>query len=293
MDSFPLLTLLPLSKGNESVRFPLFFQNEEDIHQQRNSVQRTKMISLLGILFLLGLTQNGGTFSQMNHPSLEENIWVWLACKAANTTAFCKAGGQSVSEILIMCIIGASTSPQLIQNYSLFERFQFNITYGIMPIWSRVTGAFRLANVSSTEECFQVLNCITPQHSFINTDMQASHRSNAFFNHTHTILPRGWFFFCGKVAYSYVPANSTGGPCSLGRITLALPLYDHTKCHVRQTSSYQGVTVMTKSILLCVKDAALASSLVGEPAMTVHNHKQISNWPACLPLALLHKLSLL
>jgi len=74
MDSFPLLTLLPLSKGNESVRFPLFFQNEEDIHQQRNSVQRTKMISLLGILFLLGLTQSGEAVSQLNHPSLKKGV---------------------------------------------------------------------------------------------------------------------------------------------------------------------------------------------------------------------------
>lgn len=32
----------------------------------------------------------------------------------------------------------------------------------------------------------------------------------------HTMLPLGWFLLCGKRAYTYVPANVTGGPCSLG-----------------------------------------------------------------------------
>lgn len=40
---------------------------------------------------------------------------------------------------------------------------------------------------------------------------------------SHVKLPVGLFFICGETAYSYVPAYSTGGPCSLGRLTVFLP----------------------------------------------------------------------
>ncbi|KAF6109617.1 hypothetical protein HJG60_010870 [Phyllostomus discolor] len=43
----------------------------------------------------------------------------------------------------------------------------------------------------------------------------------------HVQLPPGWFLICGMTIYSYVPANSSGGPCSLGRLMVFMPQKPH------------------------------------------------------------------
>ena len=45
--------------------------------------------------------------------------------------------------------------------------------------------------------------------------------------YAHVKLPTGWFLIRGRTVYSYVPANSSGGPCSLGRLTVFMPQKPH------------------------------------------------------------------
>ena len=45
--------------------------------------------------------------------------------------------------------------------------------------------------------------------------------------YAHVKFPTGWFLICGMTVYSYVPANNSEGPCSLGRLTVFMPQKPH------------------------------------------------------------------
>ena len=51
--------------------------------------------------------------------------------------------------------------------------------------------------------------------------------TSVFYAFSDIKLPVGWFLICGRTIYSYVPANSSGGPCSLGRLMVFMPQKPH------------------------------------------------------------------
>lgn len=96
-----------------------------------------------------------------------------------------------------------------------------------------------VANTSTAEACvvFQGPSGLAgPDVS--NTDLQCDSQIWGNSIPCNMLMPKGWFLICGRIAYSYLPANATGGPCTIGRLTPILhpwvPLPSH---RVRKTIS--------------------------------------------------------
>ena len=57
----------------------------------------------------------------------------------------------------------------------------------------------------------------------LSADVKMSCTINVSYAFGHVKLLAGWSLICGRTVYSYVPANSSGGPCSLGRLMVFMP----------------------------------------------------------------------
>ena len=65
-----------------------------------------------------------------------------------------------------------------------------------------------------------VLNCLV---LLAGVKMNCTTTTDVSYAYAHVKLPTGWFLVCGMTVYSYVPAYSPGGPCSLGRLMVFMP----------------------------------------------------------------------
>lgn len=78
----------------------------------------------------------------------------------------------------------------------------------------------RFGNSFPAESCVRFVNCTRSCRNLSKSVPHLSCNSTSDVNSSlvHTKLPSGWFLLCGRMAYTYIPANSTGGPCSVGRL---------------------------------------------------------------------------
>lgn len=161
----------------------------------------------------------------------DENIWVYLARNVLNASDFCLSGGISVEQTFTAGLIGVGAPIATIKNYTHFRHFRKEITYwdlyAVGPsVQQKDKDMFSLevAAVAPSGECLYFTGCSRYCLSlFHNYNMRCSNNSSISYGSGHTRLPAGWFLICGLTVYTYIPANSTGGPCSLGRLTVPMP----------------------------------------------------------------------
>ncbi|XP_035752615.1 uncharacterized protein LOC118452534 [Egretta garzetta] len=78
----------------------------------------------------------------------------------------------------------------------------------------------RIGNSFPAESCIKFVNCSKNCLNLSRSKpiLHCNQTYDMSTDYKHTILPQGWFLLCGRMAYTYIPANCTGGPCSLGRL---------------------------------------------------------------------------
>ena len=84
--------------------------------------------------------------------------------------------------------------------------------------------SLKVADVAPARECATFVNC-TKDCLVLSAGMKVNCTTTTDVSHTyaHVKLPTGWFLICGMTVSSCVPANSSGGPCSLGRLMVFMP----------------------------------------------------------------------
>ena len=113
--------------------------------------------------------------------------------------------------------------------------------------------------------------------------MNCTTTTDVSYAYAHVKLPTGWFLVCGMTVYSYVPANSSGRPCSLGRLMVFMPQKPHLT-PVRQDLS------LTPD---CISDLRLFSpaeyvplTIFVMPAMVTYLNVEISRLACTMAKAL-------
>lgn len=205
----------------------------------------------------------------------DENIWVYLARNVLNVSDFCLSGGIYVKQTFMSCLIGVGTPIANIQNYTHLIHIRKEITYWDLyalgpSVQEKDKDMFslKIAAVAPSGECLYFTGCTSYCLSlFHNYNMNCSDNSSISYGSGHTRLPAGWFLICGLTVYSYIPANSKGGPCSLGRLAVFLPQKHHTtrvrqdlstsltpdcndNLHLRSPAEYVSLTIFVMSVMV-------------------------------------------
>ncbi|XP_059580914.1 syncytin-A-like [Alligator mississippiensis] len=230
----------------------------------------------------------------------QENVWIYLAREILNRTDFCLAGGINAHLVFTSCLIAVPTPLKILQNYTMLKDVKKENTYQDIYKWgtivkekSRDMFSVRVQATANASECFLIVNCTSNcfklnqgRKIFCNKTSQIS------YVYTHTILPRGWFLACGRMIYSYLPANATGGPCTIARVTAALPRKSDLM-HTEQTPlggrfkrAYTTLTADcdendSPGLLSKAEYIALAASIVGVLGLAVSNNRNL-NAVACV-----------
>ncbi|XP_059576733.1 uncharacterized protein LOC132247730 [Alligator mississippiensis] len=220
-----------------------------------------------------------------------QNVWIYLAKEVVNTTHFCLAGGTSVQDVFTSCLIGMPTPLETLQSHIWLKNFDlsgFNL-WNTAYEWGPITQKRKVSTFSidlltvtspSNTSCAQFVNCTKVCENLTREEgtFNCSNKTNVSYGTGNVILPSGWFLLCGKTAYSYIPANATGGPCTLGRLTVWLPKMSKTsdRRHRRSSSQLDESCDSNINLLSKAEAVSLAVSIVGLPALVVGNHGQIS-----------------
>ncbi|XP_032065239.1 uncharacterized protein LOC116503140 [Thamnophis elegans] len=214
------------------------------------------------------------------------NIWEYLAKEVLNTRDFCLESGRSVKDILKTCLIGVIVGPQAIHNDTKLRHIPITPSYSTIYDWGNVTktknlGKYTLhiAAISFSPWCFRVEGCRAQGEvgctSLNNTDLKCNHTENIPHSYSYVRLPHGWFMLCGLQACSYIPANSTGGPCTLEKLTMLMPFLQRQyrrAFHSLDPDCESEVSLLTKA-----EYVSLAVSLVGVPGLTVRNSRNLNS----------------
>lgn len=160
-----------------------------------------------------------------------ENVWVYLAKHIMNVSEFSLKGGTYVEQTFISCLVGVGTSLNQIKNHTIFWFINKPISYSDIYNWGPITTekdmsmfSLQVRTVTPAGQCVIFTGC--PNQWFnlsVSNSLKCNTTISVSYANAHVKLLAGWFLLCGKIAYSYVPAYSTGGPCSLGRLTVFLP----------------------------------------------------------------------
>lgn len=129
------------------------------------------------------------------------NIWEYMAQKVLRSTIdFCLAGGKSVKDILITCLVGVAAHPQSIQKHTMFRDFHLTTTYSTIFNWAPSTDirdetmfTLHTATVTSAAACFLMEKCSAPRvptcHNFNNTILMCNHTEAIPFTYHYVKLP--------------------------------------------------------------------------------------------------------
>ncbi|XP_059589230.1 syncytin-2-like [Alligator mississippiensis] len=243
-----------------------------------------KVVLCIGVMFLES--------TELVHQRFEksQNVWVHLAKDVLNVTHFCLVGGISVDDIFTSCLIGVPTPMEALQNQTWFTSRGIGgpINYTNNSMWGTITteknaSTFEIDLLTVTSpgntSCANFVNCTQACKSLTKETkiFNCSDMTNVSCNYVHVILPRGWFLLCGKTAYSYIPANATGGPCALGRLTVWLPGMPKisSKRHRRGSKVLDKSCDSDINLLSEAEVVSLAVFLVGVPGLVVDAERQL------------------
>lgn len=137
---------------------------------------------------------------------------------------------------------GGGLHPLEAHNYIIFQFIYKPISYSDIYNWGPIStqkdvGIFSLQvrAVTPADPCVTFTGC--SNHCFnlsAGNSLNCSSTTAMSYANARVKLPAGWFLICGEIAYSYVPAYSTGAPCSFGRLTVFLPQKPHQVRHRRE-----------------------------------------------------------
>ncbi|CAM4641076.1 unnamed protein product [Lepidochelys kempii] len=214
------------------------------------------------------------------------NTWLALAQSAVNATLFCLPHTFSVGAIMETCFIGVCAAPTLVQHYSLLKTINKTFTY--TDLYTLGSAQYKLdasmfsyylANTTLAPSCMRFVNATHIGKNLTNKELKCNNSVEISFAYGYMKLPAGWFLICGRHAYSYVPANSSGGPCSLDRVAPLIFSYPpqlsarHKRDAIPLDSTCRSeVTLFSES-----EAAVLAFSLVGIPGLVVHNYHAVEH----------------
>ena len=88
--------------------------------------------------------------------------------------------------------------------------------------------SLKVADVAPATECTTFVNC-TKDCLVLSAGVKVNctTTTDVSYAYAHVKLPTGWSLIGGMTVYSYVPVNSPGGPCSLGRLLVFVPQKPH------------------------------------------------------------------
>ncbi|XP_039366958.1 uncharacterized protein LOC120388904 [Mauremys reevesii] len=246
------------------------------------------------LLLVLALLVRGGATYDLIPPV---NAWLTLAQSAINTTAFCLPHVPAVGALMETCFVGVCTELQVLQQHTWLSRIPKDIPHA--ELYALGPGAavdkldasmysFRLANVTAAITCMNFVNAKHVAVNHDNVELVCRHKRDVSFAYGHMKLPLGWFLLCGRTAFTYVPANSSGGPCAIGRV--APLLFPHPSVRgprQRRDSIPLSPTCKADVTLFSEQEAAaLAFTLVGIPGLVVHNYHAVAHLACTVAKAL-------
>lgn len=228
---------------------------------------------LTGLLLMTGLLTLRGDITAFQQ---DEIVWAYLPENILNASDFCLRGGSYVEEVSAACLMGVGAHLEDLRSYTLFQNINKPMTFSDIYNWGSVVtkremGMFtlKLAGISSPKGCVVFSGCRRDCVDLTeSTLMRCDSFSPVLYGVGHLKLPTGWFLLCGKTAYSFVPANSTGGPCSIGRVTVhtsqkatlmhgvktkrdtSSPLTCDDKVHLWRAAEYASVTIFVTPMMV-------------------------------------------
>ncbi|XP_059570322.1 syncytin-B-like [Alligator mississippiensis] len=256
-------------------------------------------VLLWGVLICPFLLVGGKNLLQQKFDA-QENVWIYLAREILNKMDFCLAGGINAHLVFTSCLIAVPTPFQILQNYTMLKDVNKKSTYQDIYKWGTIVKeksknmfSVQVQATANASEYFLMVNC-TGNCLKLNQgkNVLCNKTSQISYAYAHTILPRGWFLACGRIIYSYLPANTTGGPCTIARVTAALPRKsdlmhtEQTPLSGRYKRAYTTLTADcdendSPGLLSKAKYIALAASMVGVPGLAVSNSRNL-NALACV-----------
>lgn len=122
----------------------------------------------------------------------------------------------------------------------------------------------KVSAVTTAEECVTITgftnSCVVV---IADKDLNCGSTTSMSYANEHVKLPAGWFPICGKTVYSYVPTPSTGGSCSLGRLTVFVTETHPTGQH-RETALGPECNRRACSVVKSLNTTSQAIHAIGE-----------------------------
>ncbi|XP_044882412.1 uncharacterized protein LOC123375523 [Mauremys mutica] len=251
------------------------------------------------IAFIAALLVRGGA---AQGDMLPTNAWVTLAQSAINATAFCLPRVYAVGTLMETCFVGVCTDLEVLQRHSwlfaIAKDFSYKELYALGPGAATYTldasmYSFRLANVTAAGMCMYFVNAWHVAVDHTNGELFCRHKSEVSFAYGHMKLHMGigWFLLCGRTAFTYVPANSSGGPCTIGQV--APLLFPHPlrgakgQYRYRRESIPLDSTCKAEANMFSEREAAaLTFTLIGLPGMLAHNYHAVAHLACVVAKAL-------
>lgn len=144
-----------------------------------------------------------------------------------NVSDICLKGGTYVEQTFTSCLVGVCIPLSQIKNHTTFWFINKPMSYSDIYNWGPITTEndmsvfyLQVRTVTPADQCVIFTGC--PNQCFnlsISNSLKCNTTTSMSYANAHVKLLAGWFLFCGEIAYSYVPACSTGRPCSLGRLS--------------------------------------------------------------------------
>lgn len=126
-----------------------------------------------------------------------------------------------------------ASGPQATINITKLRNFPLRASYSTVFDWGtnnqkdKSMYTLQVTTTTWSAVCFKLVGCKKPKvpacQNLNNEELICNHTEIIPFSYSYVKLPPGWFFLRRLWAYSYLPANSTWGPCTLGRLIMVLP----------------------------------------------------------------------
>lgn len=199
-----------------------------------------------------------------------------------NVSHFCLTEGTYVEQTLPSCLIGVClpnwTQVINLTKGPLLREKCIDVNQLGLPYACKTFDIFyiRVQNVTSPCDCIFFTKGFKRIKDISHFDCNIIVRVGQVISYVK--LHSGWFLICGRMAYSYIPANSTGGPCTIGRFTVFMSQMSYINV---TTPVIRGRHSLPPN---CVSDLSLFSpaeyvslSLFVLPAMSIALNVEISH----------------
>ncbi|XP_031749370.1 uncharacterized protein LOC116407680 [Xenopus tropicalis] len=181
----------------------------------------------------------------------DDNLWEYMARIVLNTSYRCLKDVTSATELIETCFVAVATPTIVLtdifhaKNDSEVQDSDIETHVSVYAYVTDQNATRRMrknfasivthnvtasdicynmtCNVSDIPVCIQArLTKSTDPHQVCSRMMSCNHTILAPSLAKHVPMPRGWFCSCRNNSFNYIPANISGGPCALTRLSLAV-----------------------------------------------------------------------